>query len=50
VICVGKNMYGHPTQEALDRISQTSQIMRTDKQGAIEFVIDDSGIKKIRER
>ena len=50
VISVGKNMYGHPTQEAIDRMSQISQILRTDELGTIEFIVGDNGIKTIKER
>lgn len=36
VICVGKNSYGHPTQEVLDRVSEMgAAIYRTDLDGDI---------------
>lgn len=42
VISVGKNnRFGHPTQEVLDRLADYKvQVYRTDKQGAITFLID----------
>lgn len=46
VISVGKNSYGHPTQEALANITASgSQIYRTDQDGTIRFVITASGVK-----
>lgn len=36
IISVGDNSYGHPTQEAMDRLSQAgAEIYRTDRQGDI---------------
>ena len=36
IISVGDNSYGHPTQEAMDRLSQAgTEIYRTDRQGNI---------------
>ena len=36
IICVGKNSYGHPTQEVLDRIAHIgAQVYRTDLHGDI---------------
>ena len=47
VISVGKNSYGHPTDEALNRIDRYSdEILRTDELGSISFVIDKNGIKR----
>lgn len=41
VISVGKNMYGHPSQEALHFLESVgSQIHRTDKEGDIEVMSD----------
>ena len=38
VISVGKNSYGHPTQEALDRLTATgATILRTDQNGTITW-------------
>ena len=38
VICVGSNSYGHPTTEALNRLSSASiTVYRTDKNGNIVF-------------
>lgn len=45
VIGVGRNSYGHPTQETLSRLTAVgSQIYRTDKNGAIKLIIDDEKI------
>lgn len=49
VISVGNNSYGHPTLEAMERIKPSNaEILRTDEYGTIEFVIDKSGITKVR--
>lgn len=41
VISVGKNTYGHPSQEALQLLESVgSQIHRTDKEGDIEVMTD----------
>jgi competence protein ComEC len=38
VISVGKNSYGHPTQETLDRLASIgAQVFRTDQDGTITF-------------
>ena len=38
VICVGKNDYGHPTSEALGRLSSAGvEVYRTDKDGHVVF-------------
>ncbi len=43
VISVGRNTYGHPTQEALDMLANVgSRVLRTDKEGDIEVVSDGS--------
>ena len=40
VISVGKNSYGHPHQVILDRLKQIgAEILRTDQQGTIRFII-----------
>jgi len=45
VISVGKNSYGHPSDQALQNITASgSKIFRTDKDGTIRFVIRPSGI------
>lgn len=46
VISVGKNNYGHPTQDALDRVSTTAEIFRTDEVGSARFIISPDGIEK----
>jgi len=41
VVSVGKNSYGHPTQEALARIENSgSKVIRTDTYGTVEIVSD----------
>jgi len=48
VIEVGKNFYGHPTPETLQRLEKFGiQILRTDINGTIEFVSDGENIKLI---
>lgn len=48
VIQVGKNNYGHPTNEAMDRLESCgSQIKRNDLLGAIGFNICNGGIKNV---
>lgn len=46
VISVGEgNSYGHPTQEALDRLSSVSDnVYRTDKEGTILLKVNQNGI------
>ncbi|MDP3015203.1 MAG: MBL fold metallo-hydrolase [bacterium] len=49
VIGVGKNSYGHPTNETLNRlVSIGSQIFRTDKNGTIKLVIDNKKINILK--
>ena len=44
IISVGKNSYGHPTQETLDRLSQEgSLVYRTDYDGTITVEISKDG-------
>ena len=46
VVETGKNSYGHPTKEALQRLADfNSQIYRTDKNGLIKLVVEDSRLK-----
>ncbi len=41
VICVGSNTYGHPTTEALNRLSAAdTTVYRTDKNGDVKFSTD----------
>ena len=48
VIQVGKNNYGHPTREAMDRLEACrSQIKRNDLLGAIGFDISRGDIKNV---
>lgn len=43
VISVGENLYGHPAEETLDRLSQEGvQVYRTDLNGNIEIEISES--------
>jgi competence protein ComEC len=45
VIEVGKNSYGHPTNEVLQRLASAgSQIFRTDKDGVIKLIIENQKI------
>ena len=50
VIQVGlNNMYGHPTPEVLERLSDSGALVyRNDLMGAIGFEIQKSEIKKVR--
>ena len=44
VIQVGKNHYGHPSEEAIDRLEKTgARIYRNDKNGAIGIIISKNG-------
>jgi competence protein ComEC len=46
VIEVGKNSYGHPTPETLQRLEKFGiKVFRTDKDGDIKFVSDGNNIK-----
>lgn len=46
VIQVGKNVYGHPAQETLDRLyEQNIEYYRNDINGAVWFQCDKNGIK-----
>ena len=41
VICVGSNSYGHPTSDALNRLSAAgTTVYRTDKNGNVKFTTD----------
>ena len=41
VISVGKNSYGHPTQEVLSKLAEMGiKILRTDLDGEVELVSD----------
>lgn len=41
VISVGRNSYGHPTQEALEALKAVgAKVMRTDSDGEVEVVSD----------
>ena len=45
VISVGKNNYGHPTSQALERLKAVgARIWRTDRQGELEIVIDGKNV------
>lgn len=53
IIEVGRNSYGHPTKETLDRLQAVgAKIYRTDQSGLIKLVIDSNGenAKVYRER
>ena len=40
VIEVGKNHYGHPSQEAVNKLSKWGKILRTDQKGDVEVISD----------
>jgi len=45
LISVGKNNYGHPTSEALERLKAVgARIWRTDRQGELEIVTDGKNV------
>jgi len=49
VIEVGKNSYGHPTSEVLNRLEKFGiKVFRTDKDGDVEFVSDGNSIKLLK--
>jgi len=49
-IGVGKNRYGHPAPDALERIAKiTRHIFRTDEQGTIKIVRNDNQLKVFAE-
>jgi len=51
VIEVGKNSYGHPTEETLKRLGSVgSQILRTDKDGLIKLVIANQQINLFKKK
>lgn len=41
VISVGENSYGHPSDEAIERLQKYGTVYRTDEYGCVEIVIDD---------
>jgi competence protein ComEC len=46
VIEVGKNSYGHPTQEALTRLADIgARIFRTDQSGTVRIIKDGDGLR-----
>ncbi|MCP6720361.1 MAG: MBL fold metallo-hydrolase [Patescibacteria group bacterium] len=49
VIEVGRNSYGHPTRQVLDRLQDIgASIYRTDQDGTVQLVIDGKSIKVFR--
>lgn len=51
VIQVGKNSYGHPTQEVLNKLALVgSQIFRTDKDGMIKLIIKNQQINVFKKK
>ncbi len=49
VIGVGKNSYGHPTFQTLERLEDAgAQVFRTDSDGTVKFVIDGDAIRIFR--
>ena len=48
---VGKNSYGHPTDEVLNKLASIgSQIFRTDQNGTIKIVISENEINIFKKR
>lgn len=46
IVEVGKNSYGHPTSQTLDRLANArSQVFRTDLGGLIKIIIDSGKLK-----
>lgn len=46
IISVGKNTYGHPSPEAVDRIKNvTNTILRTDEEGIIKVSVFNKKLK-----
>ena len=51
IIEVGKNSYGHPTEQVLNRLALIgAQIFRTDKDGTIKLVLDNGRINIFEEK
>lgn len=51
VIEVGKNSYGHPTAQALNRLANVdSQIFRTDKNGIVKAVVENGKLNIYTQR
>lgn len=51
IIEVGKNSYGHPTKEVLNKlVSVGAQIFRTDKDGMIKLIINNSQISILKKK
>lgn len=49
VISVGKNKYGHPAKETLEKLKKVgAQVKRTDKDGTIEAVVEKDGKWRIK--
>lgn len=45
VISVGNNSYGHPSGDVLARLSEFSEVLRTDNNGNITFYIEENSFK-----
>ncbi len=51
IIEVGKNSYGHPTKDALERIKRTgARLFRTDTNGMIRLTVENGTIKQRKEK
>lgn len=49
VIQVGKNNYGHPTPEVLERLADTgAEVYRNDQSGAVGFCIKNGEVEKVK--
>lgn len=48
VVEVGRNSYGHPTEDALDRLEKAgAKIYRTDRDGTIRVIVGKDGVLRI---
>jgi len=51
IIEVGKNSYGHPTEQALNRLASVgSQIFRTDRNGTVKLTLENGKINIFKEK
>lgn len=50
IISVGKNSYGHPANEVIERLEKYGVIISTQINGTVEFITDGTGAEVIREK